>query len=115
MSTRLRGKCTECGGPYTETLSLLGKSILVHDTVRDIADAPGDWVSNGWGFVPADDHLPMPDDEDTLNADGTMDTTCEECGESLTLTTVDGDGVLIGDECECGEYVTRYMPGQAPR
>jgi hypothetical protein len=40
---------------------------------------------------------------------------CEECGSTLSLTTVDADGVLIGDECECGYYVTRYLPGQEPR
>lgn len=45
----------------------------------------------------------------------TKRTTCEYCGQGLTLTTIDADGVLIGDECDCGEYVTRYMPGQAPR
>lgn len=43
-----------------------------------------------------------------------MKTTCEECGNVLTLTIVDGDGVLIGDECVCGYYVTRYLPGQTP-
>lgn len=43
-----------------------------------------------------------------------MRTTCEECGNRLTLTTVDSDGVLIGDECKCGYYVTRYLPGQEP-
>jgi rRNA maturation endonuclease Nob1 len=43
-------------------------------------------------------------------------TTCEECGTRLKLTTIDGDGVLIGDECpSCGYYVTRYMPGQEPK
>jgi ribosomal protein L32 len=43
-------------------------------------------------------------------------TTCEYCGERITLTTVDADGVLIGDDCSrCGEYVTRYMPGQKPQ
>jgi hypothetical protein len=43
-------------------------------------------------------------------------TTCDECLTPLTLTTIDGDGVLIGDEWpECGYYVTRYMPGQEPR
>jgi Zn ribbon nucleic-acid-binding protein len=45
-----------------------------------------------------------------------MTTTCEECGTRLTLTLIDADGVLIGDECpKCGYYVTRYMPGQEPR
>jgi hypothetical protein len=42
-------------------------------------------------------------------------TTCEYCGRKVTLTTIDYDGVFIGDECKCGEYVTRYMPGQEPR
>lgn len=45
-----------------------------------------------------------------------MKTTCEYCGERITLDIVDADGVLIGAECpKCGEYVTRYMPGQEPR
>lgn len=44
-----------------------------------------------------------------------MRTTCEDCGTRLTLTTIDHDGTLIGDECHCGYYVTRYLPGQAPR
>lgn len=39
---------------------------------------------------------------------------CEECGRTLNITTVDADGVLIGDECECGYYVTRYMAGMKP-
>lgn len=43
-----------------------------------------------------------------------MVTTCEECGRRLTLNTYDADGVLVGDECACGYYVTRYLPGQAP-
>jgi uncharacterized paraquat-inducible protein A len=43
-------------------------------------------------------------------------TTCEECGTAVTLTTIDADGVLIGDECpKCGYYITRYMPGQEPK
>lgn len=43
-------------------------------------------------------------------------TTCDACGRVIRLTTVDADGVLIGDECVCGYYVTRcYMPGQEPR
>lgn len=43
-------------------------------------------------------------------------TRCEECGEKVTLATIDNDGVLIGDECpSCGYYVTRYMPGMEPR
>ena len=52
-------------------------------------------------------------DHDKL-IDGKMDTECDGCGESITLTTVDEDGVLIGDECPCGHYVTRYVPGQNP-
>lgn len=44
-----------------------------------------------------------------------MRTTCEECGHRLTLTTIDNDGILIGDECPCGYYVTRYMPGMEPK
>lgn len=43
-----------------------------------------------------------------------MNTTCEECGSKITLTIIDADGVLIGDECKCGYYVTRYMPDQRP-
>jgi|KBSMisStandDraft_5_1062788.scaffolds.fasta_scaffold385536_5 hypothetical protein len=42
-------------------------------------------------------------------------TTCDGCGTGIRLTTVDADGVLIGDECPCGYYVTRYMPGQEPK
>jgi Zn ribbon nucleic-acid-binding protein len=43
-------------------------------------------------------------------------TTCDDCQSPITLTTIDGDGVLIGDECViCGYYVTRYMPGREPR
>lgn len=43
-------------------------------------------------------------------------TECEYCFNQIKLTTVDADGVLIGDECpHCGEYVTRYMPGQEPK
>lgn len=44
-----------------------------------------------------------------------MRTTCEECQTRLTLNTVDADGVLIGDECPCGYYVTRYQIGMEPR
>lgn len=40
---------------------------------------------------------------------------CEECGRTFFLKTVDADGVLIGDECVCGHYVTRYMPGMKPK
>lgn len=44
-----------------------------------------------------------------------MNTTCEECGTKITLSIIDADGVLIGDECrKCGYYVTRYMPDQQP-
>lgn len=47
---------------------------------------------------------------------GGMVTECENCLHVFTIRTIDGDGVLIGDECpECGYYVTRYMPGQEPR
>lgn len=45
-----------------------------------------------------------------------MRSSCDDCDAPVTLTTVDSDGVLIGDECSrCGYYVTRYMPGQEPR
>ncbi len=37
-----------------------------------------------------------------------MRTECEYCGRKITLDTYDSDGVLIGAECVCGEYVTRY-------
>ena len=47
--------------------------------------------------------------------DATMATECDECGTRQVLTTIDGDGVLIGDECTCGHYTTRYMPGQEPK
>ena len=43
-----------------------------------------------------------------------MRTTCEECGEKVTLDVVDSDGILIGAESACGYYVTRYMPDQNP-
>lgn len=40
-----------------------------------------------------------------------MRTKCDECNASITITTVDADGDLIGDECtKCGYYVTRYTP-----
>lgn len=39
-----------------------------------------------------------------------MRTKCEYCGRTLTLDTWDADGVLVGAECTCGEYVTRYTP-----
>lgn len=51
----------------------------------------------------------------TMNRDRGMKASCEECGRTFYLTTIDADGVLIGDECACGYYVTRYMPNQAPR
>lgn len=41
-------------------------------------------------------------------------TKCEECDATVTLDLIDADGVLIGAECKCGYYVTRYMPGQEP-
>lgn len=48
-------------------------------------------------------------------ADG-LRTDCDGCGRRVTLTLVDSDGVLIGDDCPtCGYYTTRYMPGKAPR
>lgn len=43
-----------------------------------------------------------------------MNTICEECGKVALLDIVDADEVLIGGECECGYYITRYLPGQAP-
>jgi hypothetical protein len=44
-----------------------------------------------------------------------MRTECDGCGQTLTLDTVDHDGVLIGGECPtCGYYTTRYLPGQEP-
>lgn len=43
-----------------------------------------------------------------------MRTTCEECGRTVTLDQIDPDQVLIGGECACGYYVTRYMPGMNP-
>lgn len=45
----------------------------------------------------------------------TLRTYCEECGELCLLTTTDPDGILIGDECLCGYYVTRYQRGMEPR
>lgn len=55
--------------------------------------------------------------EDKWNPqDATMATECEECGTPQVLTTIDNDGVLIGDTCpQCGHYTTRYMPGQEPK
>lgn len=44
-----------------------------------------------------------------------MRTTCENCGKRVTLDIEDADGILIGGECVCGYYVTRYLPGQEPR
>ena len=45
-----------------------------------------------------------------------MRTTCEECGAKVELDTVYDDGVLIGGECpRCGYWVSRYMPGMAPK
>lgn len=47
---------------------------------------------------------------------GEMLTECESCLHDLTLTVIDPDGVLIGNECpSCGYYVTRYMPGKEPK
>lgn len=43
-----------------------------------------------------------------------MKTTCDECQRTLVLDIEDADGVLIGAECKCGYYVTRYLPGQRP-
>lgn len=42
-------------------------------------------------------------------------TSCEECGHKIVLDCADADGTLIGGECVCGYYVTRYQPGQAPQ
>lgn len=42
-----------------------------------------------------------------------MRTTCEECQARVTLT--ENDGILIGAECQCGYYVTRYLPGMEPK
>lgn len=43
-------------------------------------------------------------------------TVCEECQTNIIISTIDADGVLIGDECpNCGYYVTRYMPGEEPK
>jgi hypothetical protein len=46
---------------------------------------------------------------------GVKKTHCEECGKAITLDIIDADEVLIGAECKCGYYVTRYMPGKKPR
>jgi len=66
------------------------------------------------GLMPLDYDGIETECEDSRMTDDGMKTTCEYCDEELLLTTVDDDGVLIGDECRCGEYVTRYMPGQEP-
>lgn len=50
-----------------------------------------------------------------MNPGRGMKASCEECGRTFYLATIDADGVLIGDECVCGYYVTRYMPNQEPR
>lgn len=42
-------------------------------------------------------------------------TECDGCGKRINLNIVDVDGVLIGGECECGYYTTRYMPGMKPK
>jgi hypothetical protein len=39
-----------------------------------------------------------------------MKTTCEECQSPIILDEWDADGVLVGAECSCGYYVTRYTP-----
>lgn len=44
----------------------------------------------------------------------THSTTCESCGARIILTIHDADGILIGGECKCGDYITRYLPGQEP-
>ena len=49
-----------------------------------------------------------------MNPDKGMKASYEECGRTFYLT-IDADGALIGDECACGHYVTRYMPNQEPR
>jgi len=43
-----------------------------------------------------------------------MITRCEECQRRLSLQLIDPAEVLIGGECACGYYVTRYLPGQEP-
>ena len=37
-----------------------------------------------------------------------MRTVCEYCSRVILLDIWDADGVLVGAECKCGEYVTRY-------
>lgn len=37
-----------------------------------------------------------------------MRTVCEYCQRVIILDIWDADGVLVGAECKCGEYVTRY-------
>ena len=39
-----------------------------------------------------------------------MRTFCDGCGKPITLDIWDADGVLVGAECKCGYYVTRYTP-----
>lgn len=40
-----------------------------------------------------------------------MYTVCDGCGHHFIITTVDNDGILIGDACpKCEYYTTRYMP-----
>lgn len=43
-----------------------------------------------------------------------MKASCDECGRTFYLTTIDADGVLIGDECACGYYVTRTSSTASP-
>ena len=35
-------------------------------------------------------------------------TSCDECDKGIMLSTVYSDGDLIGDECVCGYWVSRY-------
>ena len=75
----------------------------------------GPWLTAPWREAVSRGNHSVHRDE----GNGTMlyhrPATCEECGASLTLDTIDPDGTLIGAECSCGYYVTRYMPGQAPK